>query len=65
MDYLPSQAVQSSVWAGLKMRAGGWQLTKKCALELVLNCWFSEMREASHAGRVHATMCLTGIVGSN
>jgi hypothetical protein len=48
MDYIPSQAVQSSMLAGAMMREGGRQETEKCALQsvwLVLGA-----TRASHAG---------------
>jgi hypothetical protein len=44
-----SQAVQSSVLAEPKILADGQQPTEKCALELVLKCWFLKELRASHA----------------
>jgi hypothetical protein len=53
MDIFPSQELQSSVRAGPEIRAGGLQQTEKCALQLVLDCLFSEKLRA---------MCCIGIV---
>ncbi len=48
MDYFPPQ---SAVRAGPKIRAGGLPPAEMCALELVLNCRFSETLSGSHSGR--------------
>ncbi len=57
MDYFPSKAVQSSVRADPKIRAGGRQPNEKCTLELVLNGQFSETLGSSHADSGSSGSC--------